>query len=66
MEVNPGVTNLTGGVSRFSSHSDDSGIGLMDVSLTDMQWLPGMNAGGGKYMNTWVIDSFNITTLSCL
>jgi len=48
LEVNPGVTKLTGGVSHLSSHSDDSGCGLMDISLTDMQWLPGMNAGGGK------------------
>lgn len=47
---NPGVTKLTGGVPHLSSHSDDSGCGLMDISLTDMQWLPGMNAGGGKYM----------------
>ena len=35
-----------GGKSRLSSHSDDSGCDLMDDSLTDMQWLPGMDAGG--------------------
>ena len=45
-EMNEPPSLPHGGKSRLSSHSDDSGCDLMDDSLTDMQWLPGMDAGG--------------------
>ena len=58
-EMNEPPSLPHGGKSRLSSHSDDSGCDLMDDSLTDMQWLPGMDAGeetGDKHVHLRLVN----------